>query len=443
VKPLLRKIFLLILGMYFLMVAALVFWQVAVDLGKHPLNPRRYGAFRQPRGAILDRSGLPLARTLMAGEKYVREYADPSVTHVTGYFHQRYGITGLEKAFDARLQAGQDVYTTIDLRLQQKVAELMGDRVGAAVVMEPETGAVLALVSCPQIDGNSLDDFWSDYLADQRSPFVNRAVQGLYPPGSALKPLVLAAALAGGITTADAHWTDRGVLKLGEEAISNHQGQAWGVITTSEALAHSSNVVFAQLAVELGPALLDALRRFGLGEAVLFPLSQSSGRLPSAAQSAYGWAQIGIGQGGLLATPLQMAAAISAIANGGKLMRPYLVQEIKGGWRLRQAQRPEFVRQAVPQWAAADVRDAMVLAVEKGTARAAAVRGTVVAGKTGTAQTGSGGDHSWFVGFAPAEKPELAVVVVLEHGGLASQTAAPLGGQILREALQLLAPQDM
>jgi len=430
-----RKFFLGLLAGYFLLMAFLVYWQLITELDEHPLNPGRYRIFREPRGAILDRNGQALAETIIDADGTRRVYASPGISHITGYFHARYGMSGLEKAWHERLAVGQNVQTTIDLNLQRRVEELLEGRVGAVVVLEPTTGQVLALASYPYIDANALDDKWPEYLEDQRSPFVNRVVQGQYPPGSAIKPLVLVSALQNRTVDLDERWADQGVVELSGRTITNFQRQALGEITTKEALALSSNTVFAQLAAQLGPALLQTLRRLGLGSTPDFSLPASGGNLPDGELSAYGWGQIGIGQGSLLATPLQMASAIAVIANGGRLMRPYLVEQIRGGWRLPKMQRPLVISEAVSQWSAAGVRDAMVMAVQSGTAKSAQVPGVLTAGKTGTAQTANGRDHSWFVGFAPAEEPAAVVVVLLEHAGTASQTAAPLGGLVLREAL--------
>src|SRR5690606_37065677 len=139
--------------------------------------------------------GEVLAETIITDEGTQRVYASSSLSHITGYFHQRFGMTGLERLWNERLSAGQTVHTTIDLKLQKHIEELMGDRVGAIVVMDPKTGQVLAMLSSPYVDSNKLDQNWSDYLDDKRSPFVNRAVRGEYPPGSVIKPLVLAAAI--------------------------------------------------------------------------------------------------------------------------------------------------------------------------------------------------------------------------------------------------------
>ena len=142
--------------------------------------------------------------------------------------------------------------------------------------MNPKTGEVLALLSSPYVDPNKLDEFWSDYAADPRSPFVNRATRGQYPPGSAVKPFVLAAALADRITFPEERWQDSGRVVLSGRTISNFQSQGWGSLTSLEALANSSNVVFAQLAAKLGPRLLDTLRQCGLGEALPFPLGSAA-----------------------------------------------------------------------------------------------------------------------------------------------------------------------
>lgn len=431
-----RRFFIGLLAGYFLLLAFLVYWQLIIELDQHPLNPGRYSVFRSPRGEILDRNGQVLAETIDDAQGTRRVYATSGTSHITGYFHVRYGMSGLEQVWHERLASGQKVHTTIDLGLQQRVEDLLEGQVGAVVVMEPRTGQILALASYPYVDGNALSEKWPEYLTDQRSPFINRAVQGQYPPGSALKPLVLAAALESRAVSLEDRWNDRGVIELSGRRIANFQGQALGEINTKEALALSSNTVFAQLAAELGSDLLHALQRFGLGTAPNFCLPTGAGNLPGSELSAYGWGQVGIGQGPLLVTPLQMACAVSAIANGGTLMRPYLVQEIEGGWRFPKIQRPRVMSQVVPQWAAAGVRDAMVLAVRSGTAKSAQVPGILTAGKTGTAQTASGADHSWFIGFAPALDPAAAVVVLLEHGGTASQTAAPLGGLVLWEALK-------
>ena len=186
--------------------------------------------------------------------------------------------------------------TTIALPLQKHMEELMAGKVGAAVAMDPKTGAVLALVSYPYVDGNRLDESWSDYLQDERSPFVNRAVQGQYPPGSAIKPLVLGAAFAERAAYPEQPWVDRGAVELEGRAIKNFQGQALGRITTLEALAHSSNVVFALCYAELGLNFSLPSASSALGDSALAP-TYESGRLPSPSNQTTDGGEIGIGHG--------------------------------------------------------------------------------------------------------------------------------------------------
>lgn len=432
-----RRSFLAIAVLYGLLFAALFYWQLCAEIESHPANPRYYQMFKEKRGAIYDRSGLALAESVPEGETFARVYSAPSLSHVVGYFHQRYGMTGLERLLHEDLSQGRSVITTLDLQVQKAAEEAINGREGAVVVMRPATGEVLALVSSPWVDGNELDDNWPDYLDDQRSPFLNRATHGLYPPGSTVKPIIYGSALAGELTGSGQIWEDGGSLTLKNRTISNFGGRAHGKITTDQALALSSNVVFARLAMELGEGLLEAFRAFGLGSQVKFDLANLGGHLPGKAASDYDLAQLGIGQGELLVTPLQMAAAVSAIANGGTMMRPYLVQEVRGGLKLRQITRPERIADVLPSFSAQALSKAMALAASEGTARTDSPASFSYGGKTGTAQMGQGLDHAWFIGFAPVEDPQIAVAVLIEHGGSGSQAAVPIGVRVMEAALTI------
>lgn len=433
----LRKSFLgLALG-YVLILTVLLYWQLFAPIGEHPANPRYYQVFQQARGAIYDRKGRILAETRQIGEKYTRYYATPSLSHVVGYFHPRYGITGLERLYHEELLAGRQIITTLDLELQIFAEKELGERPGAIIAIDPRSGEVLALVSSPCIDGNALAENWSDYLVDLRSPFLNRVTQGLYPPGSAIKPLLYGAALTQGLTTPDTIWDDGGYLSLGNKTIQNSGKRAHGLITSEQALAFSSNVVFAQLANSLGNSMFGTLQDFGLGRELSFELKNQGGFIPQSLQGSYDLAQVGIGQGELLVTPLQMATVVATLANRGVRLRPFVVKELRGGLKMRQFTRPQIESEPFTAQIARLVRDAMVLAVEKGTAQNALLEGVLVAAKTGTAQTGHGLDHSWFIGFAPADRPRVAVAVVVEHGGTGGTVATPLGARVLAKALDV------
>ena len=423
--------------MYGLVLVSTFFWQLCADLEKHPANPRYYLMFHEKRGTIYDRTGQPLASSLSSGDGYRRQYATVSLSHVTGYFHQRYGMTGLERLFHEDLGSGRSIFTTLDLELQRTAEKLLAGKKGAIVALQPATGRILALVSSPAVDGNLLEDKWPDYLEDLRSPFLNRATQGLYPPGSAIKPIVYVAALTEEKASLGQTWYDEGVLRLQDRTISNSGQRSFGEVNLNQALAHSSNVVFAQLAVDLKNNLLDYFRSFGLGSEVDFEIRNSKGIVPAHIYSDYEAAQLALGQGELLVTPLQMAMVVSTIANGGVMMRPYLVQEVRGGLRMRQITRPQILAEVTTQRIASNLRDAMVLAAQEGTGKTEFSTSLNYAAKTGTAQTSQGSDHAWFIGFAPTQLPQVAVAVIVEHGGSGGQVAAPLGAELMLRALQV------
>lgn len=432
-----RKSFLTIACLYGMMLVSAFYWQLCSDIDSHPANPRYYLVFQRERGTIFDRQGRPLAYSSTGEQGYRRTYAAPSLSHVVGYFHERYGVTGLEQLFHAELSAGRSVFTTLDLDLQKKAEELLGGSTGALVAVRPASGEILALVSQPCLDGNALEENWAAYLADVRSPFLNRVTHGLYPPGSVVKTIVLAAAAVEEAAELEDKWDDGGTLDLVGGTVRNFRGRAHGEISLAQALAVSSNVVFGQLAGELGEKLLSYFRLFGLGQPVGCELSNQAGLVPESIASPYHAAQLGIGQGELLVTPLQMAQVACALANRGVLMRPYLVQEVRGGWRLRQITRPQIVGQAVPAWVAELVKAAMALTAREGTARVERAANLDYAGKTGTAQLGSAPDHAWFIGFAPTDAPQIAVAVVVEHGGTGAHAAAPIGVELMLHAVQM------
>ncbi len=432
-----RKSFLTIAIMYGIMFISLFYWQVCADLQGHPANPRYYQLFKENRGVIFDRHGVPLATSASDGVTYSRRYETASLSHVLGYFHQRYGMTGLERLYNEELSMGRSLITTLDLRVQKAAEEALGNRPGAVVVLKPDTGEVLALVSSPWVDGNTLALNWSDYLVDERSPFLNRVTHGLYPPGSTLKPVVYGAALVERLVDDGLRWQDQGSLVLQDRTISNFAGRALGSITTEQALALSSNVVFAQLAVSLGDRLLDTFGNFGLGKEVRFELQNLGGHIPAKVQSDYDAAQFGIGQGELLVTPLQMARVVSAIANGGVLMQPFVVQEVRGGLRLRQITRPVREAAVLSPSIIRSIQEAMKLAATNGTAQVNPPVSFDYGGKTGTAQMGPGRDHAWFIAFAPANNPQVAVVVVVDYGGFGSEVAVPIGVKVIAAALEI------
>lgn len=437
------------------------YWSVLAgpSLSGHPRNARLH---RQDavvvRGGIYDRNGQPIVtRGLPADRTFV---GDPSFAHVVGYTDPRYGQAGLERAYHRTLMgldeqsalsrfvatlagtgwAGNDLLTTLDSRIQGAAARALGEQPGAVVVLDPHDGAILAMVSSPGFDPRRLDEALAAREGG-RDPLFNRAAQGQYPPGSSFKPVVLAAALETGVVTTADVFTDPGWVLLGGRRIENSEGRAHGPIALDEALALSSNTVFARLAVELGAArLVEAAQRLGLGERPSLPIPAAGGYLPTpqALGDAAAVAAIGIGQDALLVTPLQMAVVAAAVANGGWRVAPYLVQGVRlPDGQVLAAERRRPARAMAPG-VAHFVREAMRLAVQQGTARQAAMAGVDVAGKTGTAQVGAGrSPHAWFIGFAPARAPEVVVAVVVEHGGYGGSVAAPIARRVIAAALGL------
>ncbi len=439
------------------------YWQMwrGADLALDPRNHRVMIAERRiQRGAILDRELRPLARTATTGGQVTRSYPyGPVFAHLTGFQSRRLGKAGIERAMDASLRGlqqsdlwtdlrelvsqtgdrrGEDVVLTVDATLQKAAWEALQGRRGAIVVLDPRDGAVLAMVSSPSFDPNTVDARWGTLRQTEGGPLVNRAVQGLYPPGSAFKVITLAAALSEGTATPETMLEDSGFIVLQGTRITNFEGRACGRVTAVRALVYSCNVAFIRLGLQLGgPALLEFARRFGLGQSPPFNLPAAAGHLPPASEvQGEGVAQMAFGQGSLSVSPLQMALVAATFARDGAVPLPFLVREIRAPTgEAVQLHQPGSVQVIDPAVAQA-VTEAMIGVVRRGTGRAARVRGVTVAGKTGTATVPQGRSHAWFIGFAPAEAPRVVVAVVLEHGGVGGRTAAPAARAVLQAALE-------
>jgi len=433
----------------------MAYWSViaAPRLAAHPGNPRLFQVeARIERGGIFARGGEALSVTQRAATGELRSYAGSrSLAHVVGYSDPRFGKAGLEAAFNAYLTgaasraagwarwlsvalgrpwSGWDVVTTIDAPLQEAAAQAMAGRKGALVAMDPRDGAILAMVSEPAFDPGHLDAYLDRATQTAGAPFFNRATQGEYPPGSVFKPVVMAAALESGTVSATSLFWDVGSIRIGDRTIRNAGDAAYGVLALDDALALSSNAVFASIAASLSPgSLREFASRLGIGERPPVEIPASKGRLPSLAElaDAVVRAEVGIGQGTLLVTPLQMAVVASAVANGGFRVEPTLLYGLRPpGGKERLAARPAPVR-AMTSGTASVIKEAMVEAARRGTARGASrPLAKPVAGKTGTAENPHGEPHAWFIGFYPADDPRIAVAVIIENGGYGSATAVPI-----------------
>ena len=444
------------------------------DVVSNPLLAN--AALTTPRGAIYDRDGAPLAQTVFAGGIAHRLYPEPAAAEVTGYFSPLlYGASGLEASWDAELAGraggnpflaaldslrglptrGHDLHLTLDAGLQRQTHDALGGRPGAAVLLDVDTGAVLALASSPSFDPNTLTAMtpeeretaqtaWAALTADPRAPLVQRAASGLYPPGSTFKTVTAAAAIDTGAADPTTLYEDAGQLTIAghtliEQNRPNDQQTLWSL---TEAFSWSLNVVFAQLGLQLGAeTLTDAARGWGWEGEIPFDLPVAPSRVsvtPDFLDDPVALAETAFGQGELLATPLQMALVAAGVANDGQVMRPYLVERVAepDGAATRQT-RPSSWRRGTDPQSARQIAAMMVSAVENGALGPAFLPGYTVGGKTGTAETGAGDPHAWFIGFIglPGEEPRYAVAVVVEAGGGGGQVALPIGRDLLAAAM--------
>lgn len=489
--------------------AALGWWQVldAQALATRPDNPQVIAAHRSlPRGSIFDATGQLLASSTLVEGVSTRSYRDPAFTHVIGYASLRYGATAVERAWDdlltgrtdpnplrdllndilARQPDQHDLTLTIDKRLQDFAAAQLGSNVGSVVAIDPRTGAILAMVSSPTYDPTGFSgnpdtaQAAFDAVAERAgNPFLDRGRQGHYVPGSIMKILTASAALDSGAITPETTFPDQpqqevdGFVVSGFTIREHDLGKLVPALwPLSEALQVSSNIYFAHVGLELGASrYLDYARRFGFcapirigSDARGLPVDASyvsaragDGCAPFADDVEL--ASAAFGQGRVAVTPLQMALVAATAANGGVVPHPYVVRDLRthaadpaGGptATVLETYGGSGARRAISSQAAAQVRAAMIDAVEGALGRRYAgagavsrygVAGVQTAGKTGTAERGPGlAPHSWFIGFAPGQDgsvPTIAIAVIVEGGGTGSGHAAPIGGAVMAEWLRL------
>lgn len=435
------------------------------------------------RGAIYDRNGRRLAYDYETenGDR-VRFYSEPSLAHVIGYVSGlRTGVAGIEHSFNDtllglnRLEAqlsqmvyqpvlGNDLYLTIDSRTQRAAARL-GERAGAVVVLDAQTGAVLAMASQPAFDPNRvLDESYTRSLfancntaADCLNPFFHRAAQGAYVPGSTWKTVPLIAALDTGQASPETVFDvgpavrdEQGTYYVyrigGSEVVDrNHPDE---VLDLTRAYMVSANAVFGRLGGEMAPAIfVDYAARLGFsrGEAPPLEIPTGAAQLANDPQDIYNndflRAITAIGQGELLTSPLNMALVVAAVLNEGDIPRPHLLQAVRhpsgdllqaepsGNW-INNTMRPETARQ---------VRQIMIAMVRDSGMFSNMLPGLTIGGKTGTAETVEGRPpHAWFIGFVENEERTVVIAVVVEHGGQGGIVAAPIFAEVADAAMHHL-----
>jgi len=412
------------------------------------------------RGSILDRNGKILAYSEKEGETYKRIYNYGNLySHIIGYSYREYGKSGLELKYNNELlnisksatlnelrnivlpnTEGNTLKLTIDHHLQEYSRNLLKDKKGAIVAMNPTTGEIYAMVSMPDFNPSKLKEDWSNIVEDENSPLLNRAISGLYQPGSTFKVITSVAAIESG--KVGKSYDCSGSTVIDGYVLNDYNKTSHGKIDLTGAFINSCNPYFAEKGIEVGiDKLEEVAQKFYMNKSIPFDLTVKKSSFPN--RSNLGKTDIAaasIGQGEVLVTPLHMAMIASAIANKGEMVKPILVKEIiSPEGRVIDFNGTEVISQATDLFTANEVKNMMVEVVQRGTGKNARINGVKVAGKTGTAQNPSDKDHAWFIGFAPADNPKIAIAVILEQEGSSGGTAAaPIGRKIILEALNTI-----
>ncbi|MGC4190070.1 MAG: penicillin-binding protein 2 [Thermomicrobiales bacterium] len=444
--------------------------------GEPYANPRTVNTgLDTKRGRIFDRTGETIADTTERNGVFVRSYPNPVTAYVAGFYSPlMYGASGIEATWNDdlsgsagrnavdrtinelldRSEDGFDLHLTLDTALQQQATDLLAGRKGAVVLMEAGTGAVLAFASQPNFDPNRLfstnsDEskdvraYWDQLSDDASAPFVLRANLGLYTPGSTFKTITASAALDTGTAALGTVYQDNGELTIDGRTLveNNRPDPSRSEWTLEEGIAWSLNVVFAQVGLQIGAdKLWDYATRFGFETSPPFDLPVAQSQIASSRSfldSKNALADTAFGQGQILTTPLQMTLVAATFATGGTMPTPHLVARVAdAGNKTIRTNAPGAWRNPVGKSTAKQVADMMVNAVQNGSIQAAITPGYTVGGKTGTAETGDGSIHSWFIGFIGQPDPQYAIAVVLEEGSDALGTSVNIGQAMLQGVME-------
>jgi peptidoglycan glycosyltransferase len=481
-----RRLLAVVLLLFALLVGFTSQWSVfdADDLEAKTENKRPlFEAQQIKRGKITTADGEVIANSTKTGEnesfQYVRRYPQGSLFgNPIGYSFITQGTSGFERAENATLtgeenefvsildqirgqqREGSDIVTTLDASAQQLATDQLEatGRPGAVVAMDPSTGAIRVMASTPGYDPNTVPEDQDKLNKADPSVLTNRAIQSLYPPGSTFKVVTAAAALDSGAATPDTVLSGATPQTFSGVPLSNAGGEPFGDIDMRTALTHSVNTYFAQLGEDVGAdTLLEYMDRFGFG-------SDPEVQLPDDQKAASGifvvggkagfkqvdegfdLARVAIGQGGqegeVRASVTQMAEVAATIANGGKLMKPTLVEKVVDpDGRVTDELDPEVQSDVVSEETASELADMMTSVVDEGTAAALAddLGGTTFAGKTGTAEINIEQDTAqpWFIAFAPVEDPQVAIAVTTDPcaGCFGGEVAGPIATAVMNELL--------
>ena len=470
-----NNLFGLVVVLFALLVGFTSYWTVfaAEDLRDRSENRRSLLEEQQvERGMIRSADGAVLARSVPRGEGndriFVRRYPQETLFgHPIGYAFTDLGRTQFERFHNEELSGarseftsiidelgggrkrGDDIVSTLYASSQQVAMDALAGQAGSVVAIEPATGKVRAMVSVPGYDPNTVPREFSSLSQAEGSPLFDRSVQAGYPPGSTMKVVTAAAALDSGALEPDSTVDGSSPIEVQGQPLANAGGASYGEVSLTYALTNSINTVFAQVGEQLGTGtLMDYMDRFGfnsppeidLPEDELFTSGVYEGRRRLDGDDAIDIARVAIGQERLRVTPLQVAAAI---ANRGELMKPRLWDRvIDPDGRVVRRMEPEGQSQAVSPETAAELTTMMMGVVNEGTGTAAALSGIEVAGKTGTAEVPGRAscqglpNQAWFIGFAPASEPRVAVAATVEcTSGQGGTVAAPIARAVMESVL--------
>jgi peptidoglycan glycosyltransferase len=473
------KLFGLIVVMFAVLIGFTSYWSVfdAEALKDKRVNKRPLLEQQQiRRGRILADDGTVIAKSIPKGHgtalRYVRRYPEGGLFgHPIGYSFVEKGDSEFEKFHNDELvgnenefasiidelagkaQEGDDIVSTIDPPAQElAMQELSQQGAGAVVALEPQTGKVRVMASFPPYDPNRIPEELPQLSTDPNAPLVDRATQGQYPPGSTFKVVTAAAGLDSGTITPETTINAPGVITVQGQPLQNDFTQDFGPISLDPALTDSVNTWFAQLGERVGSeTLYNYMSAFGFNSKPQIDLPSDQlttsgiydGDQLLGPNDPIDVARVAIGQERLLVTPLQMAEVAAAVANDGTLMKPRLWDRVVDpDGRVVKRMDPSEQSQAISPESAQELNDAMQSVVREGTGTAAALAGVDVAGKTGTAEVpdkeACNGlpNQAWFIGFAPADDPQIAVAATIEcTSGFGGEVAAPIVADVMQELL--------
>jgi peptidoglycan glycosyltransferase len=469
------RLFLLFVGLFAILVVFTSRWTVfeAKSLQDQTANRRPLlEAQRIPRGLIFADDGTKLAVNRHTGRRetirYFRSYPTGSLfSNAVGYAFISRGSSGLEKSYNRELtgrqdefkslvdqfsggtKQGDDIHTTLDPNGQRAALAALGGQRGSIVALDPRTGAIKVMASLPNYNPNDVPGHYRELnSAASGSPLFNRATQARYPPGSTFKVVTAAAALDTGRYTPSSFISGKNNKVISGVPLQNDGGADYGTITLTDALTHSVNTVFGEVGEKLGKATMyKYMRRFGFNSklGLDYPSDQITasgvfkGQRLLGASDAVDIGRVAIGQERLQVTPLQMAMVAAAVANGGKLMEPRLVDRVTTpDGAVRSRNRPSERATVMSSRAASELGGMMSRVVGEGTGTQAALQGIDVAGKTGTAEVLNGAtNQAWFIAFAPVRDPRIAIAVTVERtSGQGGTVAAPIAKRVMEALLR-------